>query len=81
MDILVISLLTAIAFLIIMVKIGMSKFVRLGWAADLVISGIIAAMFFGTFSGMVTGLIAGIFISLFLGLAKVFSKLLSTEIH
>lgn len=80
MEILGIAFLTAIAFLIIMIKIGMNKFVRLGWGADLVISGIIAAMFFGTFSGMVTGLIAGIFVSLFLGMAKFFSTIMGPTV-
>jgi thiamine transporter ThiT len=73
METLTIAFLTALAFWIIMVKIGIGKFIKLGWTADLLISGVIAALFFGTFSGMVTGLIAGIFISLFLGLAKVFA--------
>ncbi len=75
MDIIVIAFLTAIAFWIIMAKIGIQKFVQLGWAADLLISGVIAMLFVGTFTGMVTGLIAGIFISLFLGIAKMFSRM------
>ncbi len=75
MQLLVIGFLTAIAFWIVMMKMGIGKFVRLGWKADLVISGVMAALFFGTFSGMVTGIIAGIFLSLFLSVAKIIGRL------
>ena len=75
MDLLLIAFLTAVAFFIIMMKIGIGKFVRLGWFADLAISFAMTAMFFGTFGGVVVGIMAGIFISLFLGLAKWFVKL------
>lgn len=74
MDIVVIAFLTAIGFFIIMVKIGLRKFLKFGAMTDLVITGIITVLFIGTFSGMVTGIIAGIFISFFLSFAKLISK-------
>jgi hypothetical protein len=79
MDILGMGLLAALGFIIIMFKIGMNKFVRLGWFGDLVISTLIAALFFGTMGGMMIGLTAGIIVSLFLGIAKFFSKISIAE--
>lgn len=68
--ILVISALCALAFIIIMHKIGIRKFTGYSVFTDIFISGGLTIMFFGTFSGMVTALIAGIFVSVYL----VFSK-------
>ena len=79
MEIFILALLTALAFIIIMVKIGLRKFLRFGWQSDVVISGIIVALFFGTFTGMVTGLIAGIVISLFLSVAKSVARITADE--
>lgn len=79
MDIIVIAFLTAIGFWIVMVKIGIGKFLRFGAFSDLVITGVIAMLFVGTFTGMVTGIIAGIFISLFLTMAKMFSVLFAAQ--
>lgn len=73
MDIFMMGLLAALGFIIIMFKIGMNKFVRLGWFGDLVLSALVASLFFGTMGGMMIGLTAGIIISLFLGIAKFFS--------
>ena len=75
MEFLVIAFLTAVSFFIIMAKIGMGKFVKMGWIADFLISFVMVAMFFGTFGGVVVGILAGIFISLFLSLAKLFGRM------
>ena len=74
MEILLLGGLSAAAFIIIMVKTGkVFSFERFGWQTDVVISVILAAIFFGTFSGMIVALIAGIFISGFLFLVKLIS--------
>lgn len=73
LEIIGLGFLTFIAFVLVMKKMGLSKFVRLGWKADLGISLFIGMIFVGTFTGMATGLIAGIFISLFLSVCKWFS--------
>jgi len=70
MEILIMGFLTAMAFIILMIKIGLPKFVRFGWQSDILISGLIATLFFGTMGGMLIGIIAGIFVSLFLSMAK-----------
>ena len=70
MEILIMGFLTAMAFIILMIKIGLPKFVRFGWRSDILISGLIATLFFGTMGGMLIGIIAGIFVSLFLSMAK-----------
>jgi len=70
MEILIMGFLTAMAFIILMIKIGLPKFVRFGWQSDIIISGLIATLFFGTMGGMLIGIIAGIFVSLFLSMAK-----------
>ncbi len=74
MDILILGVLTAMAFILVMSKIGLGKFIRFNAASDLVISGVIAMLFVGTFTGMATGLVAGIVISLFLSFAKMVSR-------
>jgi hypothetical protein len=80
MDIVVIAFLTAVGFFIIMVKIGLRKFLKFGAMTDLIITGVITVLFVGTFSGIVTGIIAGIFISFFLTFAKLLSKF-SASLH
>jgi thiamine transporter ThiT len=70
MEIIGFAFLTAMAFILVMMKIGIGRFTRFHWQSDVVISGILAAIFVGSFTGMLIGLIAGIFISLFLSLAK-----------
>jgi len=70
MEILIMGFLTAMAFTILMIKIGLPKFVRFGWQSDIIISGLIVTLFFGTMGGMLIGIIAGIFVSLFLSMAK-----------
>jgi thiamine transporter ThiT len=70
MEVLGMAFLTAMAFIILLVKMGLPKFLRFGWQTDVIISGVLAMMFFGTFAGMLTGLIAGIFVSLFLSMMK-----------
>jgi hypothetical protein len=70
MEILIMGFLTAMAFIILMIKIGLPKFVRFGWQSDIIISGLIVTLFFGTMGGMLIGIIAGIFVSLFLSMAK-----------
>ena len=70
MEILTMAFLTAMAFIILLIKIGLPKFLRFGWQTDIAISGIIATLFFGTMGGMLIGIVAGIFVSLFLSMAK-----------
>jgi len=70
MEILTMAFLTAMAFIILMFKMGLPKFLRFNWQTDIIISAILAALFFGTMGGMLIGIIAGIFVSLFLSLAK-----------
>jgi len=71
MDILMLAFLTAVAFFVLLLKIGITKFTKHSVLTDVVISAGLAMLFMGTFSGMVTGLIAGLFISLFLYVAKI----------
>ncbi len=75
MDILVLGFLTAVAFILVMNKIGLGKFIRFNAASDLLISGIITMLFVGTFTGMATGLVAGIVISIFLSVMKKMKKM------
>lgn len=70
MDLVLIGFLTAVSFYIVMVKMGIGKFIKFGWLTDLVVSFIMIALFVGTFGGVVVGIIAGIFISLFLSITK-----------
>ena len=70
MEIIGLAFLTALAFFIIMTKIGIRKFLKYHWQSDVLISGILTFLFVGTFTGMTVGLIAGIFISFFLSIAK-----------
>lgn len=72
METLTMAFLVAMAFIIILIKIGLPKFLRFGWQTDVVVSGVIAMLFFGTMGGMLIGVIAGIIISLFLSVAKAF---------
>jgi MFS superfamily sulfate permease-like transporter len=72
-NILILGLLTFIAFALVMKKIGIPTFLRMGWVADLVISLAMGMIFIGTFTGMATGLIAGIFLSIFLSVCRRFS--------
>lgn len=74
MEILVLGVLTAVGFILVMNKIGLSKFLKFEWQTDLVITAVIAMLFVGTFTGMATGIVAGIAISLFLTLARKFKK-------
>jgi len=74
MDILLTSFLTAFAFIILLFKMGIGKFLRFSWQTDVIVSGILTFLFFGTFIGMLTGIIAGIIISLFLSIAKAISN-------
>lgn len=69
---LTVSALCAIAFIIIMHKIGIRKFTGYSVASDIFISGGLTILFLGTFAGMVTALIGGIFVSLYLVFAKYF---------
>lgn len=73
LNILFLGFLTFIAFVLVMKKMGLYRFVRWGWKADLAISLFMGMIFVGTFTGMATGLIAGIFISLFLSVCRWFS--------
>ncbi|TFZ81467.1 hypothetical protein [Candidatus Macondimonas diazotrophica] len=70
MELLLMGSLTAIAFIILMFKLGIGRFVKFNAASDVIISGVLVLIFAGTFSGMVTGLIAGIIVSLFLWVLK-----------
>ena len=79
MTILTISFLTALAFFILMLKMGIRKFTNHSVLTDVVISGGLTIMFVGTFTGMATALTAGIFISLMLAISKAFINLFSRE--
>lgn len=68
--ILTLSALCAVAFVILLHKIGIRNFTSHSVLTDIFISGLLTILFFGTFSGMVTALIAGIFVSLYLVFAK-----------
>lgn len=70
METLTIAFLTAMAFIILLMKMGLPKFLRFSWQTDVVISAVIAVLFFGTMGGMIIGIIAGIIVSLFLSIAK-----------
>jgi hypothetical protein len=70
-EILGIGFLTALAFGIIMYKINLEFFAKYHWQTDIIISGGLTALFYGTFSGMVTALVAGIFISIFLFISRI----------
>jgi len=74
MTILTVALLTALAFFILMMKIGIRKFTKHSVLTDVIISGGLTIMFLGTFTGMATALTAGIFISLMLAVSKLFIK-------
>lgn len=68
--ILMMGALVAVAFIIIMHKIGIRKFTGYSVHTDIIVSGILTILFLGTFAGMVTALIGGIFVSLYLAFAK-----------
>ncbi len=70
MSILLVGFLTFVAFAIIMLKMGIHKWVNLGWKADVVISLFMGFIFVGTFTGMAVGLTAGIFLSIFLTVCR-----------
>jgi hypothetical protein len=70
MEILLMGFLTAMGFIILLLKMGLPKFLRFNWQTDIVVSAILAALFFGTMGGMLIGITAGIFVSLFLSVAK-----------
>ena len=74
MEILGMAFLVAVAFIILLVKMGLGKFVRFGWQTDIVVSFILGVIFFGTMGGMLVGIIAGIFVSVFLSIIKIASK-------
>lgn len=67
---LTISALCAVAFIIIMHKIGIRKFTGYSVITDIFLSAGLTILFLGTFAGMVTALIGGIFVSLYLVFAK-----------
>ena len=70
MDMVWIALLVALSFYVVMVKIGITKFLRFHWQTDVIVSGILATLFIGSFTGMVVGILAGLFISFFLSITK-----------
>ena len=72
-EILLLGFLTFVAFSLVIVKIGLGRFVKLGWFADLAISLFMGFIFVGTFTGMATGLVAGILLSLFLTVCRWFT--------
>lgn len=74
METLTMAFLVAVAFIILLIKIGLPKFLRFGWQTDIIVSGVIAVLFFGTMGGMLIGLVAGIIVSLFLSVAKTFYR-------
>ncbi len=61
---------SALAFVIVMHKIGIRKFTGYSVHADIIVSGVLTILFFGTFAGMLVGLMAGVFVSLYLAVAK-----------
>ena len=73
LEIIMLGFLTFIAFALVMHKIGIGRFVKLGWMADFGISMFMGLIFVGTFTGMATGLIAGIMLSVFLTICRWFS--------
>ena len=73
MQVLLLGFLTFVAFALVMHKIGIGRFVKLGWVADFGISMVMGLIFVGTFTGMATGLIAGIFLSIFLSICRWFT--------
>ena len=73
LEVLFLGFLTFVAFALVMKKIGLSRFVKLGWFADLGISLFMGLIFVGTFTGMATGLVAGIMLSIFLSICRWFS--------
>jgi hypothetical protein len=73
MEILILGFIAFLAFALVMLKMGIGKWVRLGWKADLIISLFLGFIFVGTFTGMAVGLVAGIFISMFLSFCRLFS--------
>jgi MFS superfamily sulfate permease-like transporter len=68
------AFLSAVGLIIVMSKIGLKHFLKLGWITDLIASVFLGMIFFGTFSGMAVGIMAGIFISIFLLFIKVVSR-------
>jgi len=73
LEILGLGFLTFLGFALVMGKIGIGRFVKAGWVADLGISLFMGIIFVGTFTGMATGLVAGIMLSLFLTVCRWFS--------
>ena len=73
LEIIFLGFLTTVAFILVMFKMGIGRFVRLGWVSDVAISMIMAMIFVGTFTGMATGLVAGIFLSIFLTVCRWFA--------
>ena len=69
-EIFLIAFLVFVAFAIIMVKMGIGKWINLGWKADFLISFAMGFIFIGTFTGMAIGIVAGVFTSIFLSCAK-----------
>ncbi len=63
---LIAGLAAAVGFYIILMKIGIRKFLKYGVVTDIIISIVLGVIFIGTMSGMMIGIFAGIFISLFL---------------
>jgi hypothetical protein len=62
--------LMALAFVILMHKIGIKKFTGYSVHTDILVSGVLTILFLGTFAGMLTAAIGGIFVSLYLAFAK-----------
>lgn len=68
--VLLMGVLAALAFIIVMHKIGIKKFTGYSVHADILVSGVLTILFLGTLGGMLTAIIGGIFVSLYLVIAK-----------
>ena len=62
--------LAALGAFILVWKINLYVFCRYQWQTDLLFTGLITWLFFGTFSGMATAAVAGVLFSAFLFLAS-----------
>jgi hypothetical protein len=74
MEIFFMGILTGVAIIILLFKMGIGKFIRFGWQTDVILSAGLAFIFVGTMSGMMIGIIAGIVVSLFLSFMKKLTK-------
>lgn len=64
MEIITMGAITACAFLILLYKLGIYKFLRFDSLTDLAVTAALAMLFAGTMSGMMIAATAGIFVSL-----------------